>query len=100
MDTRIVHTNPEARIVQKLHIHDDGAMTLQTTKDETAIVEENKSIHNMYSSLDRWDDGKVVLRGVPFELLDEWKKKGWFTKEKFYLCLTDERAAKYKVFGK
>lgn len=100
MDSRIVHVNQAAGIIEKLHFSDDGSITHQITKDETQLVNENKTIHNMTSSLDRWDDGKVVLRGVPFQLLDEWKRKGWFTKEQFHRCLADERSAKYKVFGK
>ena len=100
MDSKIIHVNPNSKLVQKLHQHDDGSMTLQTIHDETKVVEQNKSIHNMWSSLDRWGDGKVVLKNVPLDLIDEWKKKGWFTKEYFHKCLADPRATKYKVFGK
>lgn len=100
MESRVVYANPLAGIVKKLHFHDDGAMTLQESKDETRIVEENKGIHNLWTSLDRYGDGKVVLRGVPPQLIAEWKSKGWWSKENFWRCLADERAAKYKVFGK
>ena len=100
MDSRIVHINPAANIVERLHFNEDGSITHQVTKDETEIVEQNKAIHNMTSSLDRYGDGRVVLRGVPPQLIDEWKQKGWFTKEQFFRCLADERAQKYKVFGK
>jgi hypothetical protein len=100
MDSRIVHVNPAANIVEKLHFHDDGSITHQVTQDETALVEENKAIRNQTSSLDRWGEGRVVLRGVPFPLLEEWRKRGWLEKDQFWRALADERSVKYKVFGK
>ena len=100
MEKRLLSHNASAGITRIAHLHDDEGLTIQTIRDETKIVDDNKALHNMTSSLDRWDDGKVVLRGVPFELLNDWKAKGWFTKEQFFRCLSDERAQPYKVFGK
>lgn len=100
MEKRILTHNPAAGITRIAHLHDDESLTIQTVKDESRIWDDNKGIHNQWTSLDRYGDGKVVLRGVPFELLNEWKAKGWFTKEQFYRCLADERAQPYKVFGK
>lgn len=100
MKQRILTHNPVAGITRIAHLHDDEQLTIQTIKDESKIWDDNKSLHNMTSSLDRYGDGRVVLRGVPFDLIEDWKARGWFCKEKFHLCASDERAAPYKVFGR
>lgn len=97
MDSRTVYANPLSGTVQKIHFHDDGAMTLQTTRDMTQVVDENKSLSNMTSSLDRWGDGKIVMRGVPHELTRKWKERGWFEKDQQWRILTDPEAQPYMV---
>lgn len=81
------------------HKHADDSVTIQTLRDETKTVEENKALHNMTSKLDRYGDGRMVLCGVPHELTMKWRKRGWFEKGKEHLILNDPEARKYKVFG-
>lgn len=100
MDSRVVYKSSDDKVVEKLHFHEDGAITHQRLVDRTAVVEQNKSIHNQWSTLDRWGDGKIVLKEVDINIINEWKKKGWFTKEQFWRCLQDPRVQDSKVFGK
>ena len=95
----LVYANQSAKTVRKLHQHEDGSVTLQTIRDERKKFDDNKALHNMTSSLDRWGDGKVCLRGVPPELIQKWKDQGLFTKENFWKVLISDEAKPYKVFG-
>ena len=95
-DKRILTANKDSQTIG--HFHDDGSLTIEKKTDYTKKFEDNKAIRNMVTSLDRWGDGKMVLSGCPPELIQEWKQKGWFTKESFYKCLADPRAQPYKVF--
>lgn len=98
MSKELIHYHSPTKTKTFVGKDEAGNMVVEKVQDTTQIWDDNKQLKNMTSSLDRWDDGKTVLRAVPFWLLEEWKKKGWFTKEMFHKCLADERATPYKVF--
>lgn len=96
---KVVNYNADTKTQTIFNQHDDGAVTIQKVKDNTELFDDNKSLHNMTSSLDRWGDGKVCLRGVPFELIEKWKQQGLWTKDNFWKVLLSDEAKPYKVFG-
>lgn len=97
---KILNHNAPTKTTTVYHEDTEGNIAIQTVRDNTQLFDDNKSLHNMTSSLDRWGDGKVCLRGVPFQLIEKWKAQGLWNKEHFWKVLLSEEAAPYKVFGK
>lgn len=95
---KILNFNAPTKTATFFHQDNEGNVAIQTFRDNTKLFDDNKSLKNMVSSLDRWDDGRVCLRGVPLELIDKWKQQGLFTKENFYKVLASDEALPYKVF--
>lgn len=97
---QLLNYNALAKVAHYWHDTGDGGAVIERVADETQVIEDNKALRNMTSSLDRWGDGQIVLRGVPMPLVDDWRSRGWLEKDQFWRCLKDERAEPYKVFGK
>lgn len=98
MSKELIHYHAPTKTKTFIGEDEAGRTIVHKEQDTTQIWDDNKALRNEVTSLDRWDDGKTVLRAVPFWLLEDWKKKGWFTKEMFHKCMADERAQNYKVF--
>lgn len=98
MSKDLIHYHAPTKTATYLGQDEAGNTIVHKEQDTTQIWDDNKSLRNMVTSLDRYGDGATVLRAVPFWLLEDWKAKGWFTKEYFHKCMADERAQPYKVF--
>ena len=98
MSKELIHYHAPTKTKTFLGRDDSGCAIVHKEQDATQIFDDNKALRNEVTSLDRWDDGKTVLRAVPFWLIEDWKSKGWFTKDYFHKCMADERAQPYKVF--
>lgn len=97
-DKRLLKWNPTLNSAVYMH-EDDENIVIETVRDETNLYDENNKLRNEVTSLDRWGDGRVALRGVPPALIEKWKREGNFTKERFYKVMLSEEAQPYKVFG-
>ena len=96
---RLISANPALKRQTWYHEDTEGNVTIQELQDNTQLFEDNKAILNETSSLDRYGDGRLVLRGVPHRLTEKWKKLGWFEKGQEWRILNDPEAQPYKVFG-
>jgi hypothetical protein len=75
MDALLDHI-PETLTTETFHFDEmEDKVVLSTEQDVTQIIEENKALQNLVTSIDRWGDMRRVAQ-VPLSLYLDLYKKG------------------------
>lgn len=74
--SRVLSNDPETGIVELFHYDETtDQVTLETIQRVDSLVEQNKSLHNEYTSLDRFGDMTRVA-SIPMSVYFSLKKQG------------------------
>lgn len=83
MDTLLDYI-PETLTSETFHLDEmEDKVVLSTEQDVTQIIEENKALQNLVTSIDRWGDMRRVAQ-VPLSLYLDLYKKGITRDEKAF----------------
>lgn len=80
----ILDISPETLTTEAFHFDEaDDKVVIATEQDVTAIIEENKALHNLVTSIDRWGDMRRVAQ-IPIGLFFDLQKQGVTRDEKAF----------------
>lgn len=76
LDTAIISNNAAIKQHQKMHFHEDGAITIETVQDITDIAEANKASYNAYDERSNWRGDMHKVASIPMSVYYDLKSKG------------------------
>jgi hypothetical protein len=76
LDSKIISTNPSIGQVQKMHFHEDGALTIETVQDITDIAEANKAQYNAFDERSNWKGDLHKVASIPMSVYYDLKRQG------------------------
>lgn len=76
LDSKIISENKEIGQHQKMHFHDDGAITIETVQDITEIAEANKAAYNQFDKRTNWRGDMHRVASIPMGIYYDLKAKG------------------------